>query len=58
MKYGFVLDESEKIVAAFHGEEQNFNMATHAFMMAGYGVMHVSAEEYQAEKEKRQWGNK
>ncbi len=55
MKYGFVVNEKKEIVATFHGEGQNFDMATHAFMMAGYGVMHVSAEEYHIEKEKDYW---
>lgn len=51
MKYGFVMKE-DKIVAAFQGEGQKFDMAAHAFMMSGYGVKRVSKEEYQMEKRK------
>lgn len=51
MKYGFVMKE-DKIVAAFQGKGQKFNMAAHAFMMSGYGVKRVSEEEYRIEKRK------
>ncbi len=53
VKYGFVVKEN-RIVASFRGEGKNFDMAAHAFMMSGYGIKRVSAEEYQAEKEKKQ----
>jgi hypothetical protein len=51
VKYGFVIN-GDKVVATFHGEGQNFDMAAHVFMMSGYGIKRVTAEEYQAEKEK------
>lgn len=51
VKYGFVVKDN-KVVATFRGRGQNFNMAAHAFMMSGYGIRWVSAEEYQAEREK------